>query len=173
MSLKSFDKFCERMILAEPGSECDKEIFDERQKQIRSKLGIEAMTICLISIFINAMFWEIFVRWSEHQFTAILLIAMLCMLYWLIRCAAKGCLATIGDNKIAQKGTLITTIVVCALNLIRNLFTTIDDGILTENGVLSDEFMFTLTFVIGITSSVFSLCVIHHTEKISESEEPK
>lgn len=173
MSLKSFDKFCENLILAEPCSKRDKEVFDERQKQIRSKLGIEAMTICLISIFINAMFWEIFVRWSENQFAANLLIGMLCALYFLIRCAAKGCLATIGDNKIVQKGTLIVTSVVCTLNLIRNLFTTIDDGILTEDGVFSDEFIFTLTFLIGIISSVFSLCVIRHTEKSTESEESK
>ena len=43
MSLKSFDKFCERMILAEPGSE--KEIYDERQKQIRTQLTVEALTV--------------------------------------------------------------------------------------------------------------------------------
>lgn len=173
MSLKSFDKFCEQLILAEPGSKRDKEVFDERQKQIRSKLGIEAMTVCLMIIFINSMFWELFVRWSEHQFAAILLIGMICLFYWMIRCAIKGCLATIGDNKIAQKSTSIMTIAVCSLNLIRPLLATIDDGILTEDGVLSDNFVFTLIFIIGIITAIFSIFVIRHTEKSMESEESK
>ena len=41
MSLKSFDKFCERLILSEPGSQ--KEVFDERQNVMRSRLAIEAL----------------------------------------------------------------------------------------------------------------------------------
>lgn len=48
MSMKSFDKFCERIILAEPGSQ--KEIFDERQRQQRTQLTVEALrcvgTVC-------------------------------------------------------------------------------------------------------------------------------
>lgn len=55
MSLKSFDKFCERMILAEPGSE--KEIYDERQKQIRTQLTVEALTVfgamSMLAVMIN------------------------------------------------------------------------------------------------------------------------
>jgi len=43
MSMKSFDKFCERIILAEPGSQ--KEIFDERQRQQRTQLTVEALLI--------------------------------------------------------------------------------------------------------------------------------
>lgn len=56
MSMKSFDKFCERMITAEPGSE--KEIFDERQNVMRMRLAIEALLICVGLIFINSIIAE-------------------------------------------------------------------------------------------------------------------
>lgn len=56
MSLKSFDKFCERMILAEPGSQ--KEIFDERQKIVRSRITIEALLIFGCSAILNCMIME-------------------------------------------------------------------------------------------------------------------
>lgn len=47
MSMKSFDKFCEKMILGEPGSE--KEIFDERQKQLRTHILVQSLVIYAIA----------------------------------------------------------------------------------------------------------------------------
>lgn len=172
MSLKSFDKFCENLILAEPGSKRDKEVFDERQKQIRLRLGIEAMAVCLIAILVNSVFSESFVRWSEHQFSAIFLIIMLSLLYWAIRSAVKGCLVAV-DNKRAQKGSSIMMIFIFGLNLLRYLVTIFDEGIYTSDGILSDDFVFTLTLVVGVLCGVFSLCAIRRAEKSSESEESK
>lgn len=168
MSMKSFDKFCERLILAEPNSE--KAVFDERQNQIRLRLGIEAMAVCLTAILINAMFSELFVRWSEHQFSAILLIAVLCLFYWLIRCAASSCWVAVG-NKHVQKSSSIMLIFIFSLNLSRNLFTVIEEGIFAADGTLSDEFVFTSAFVTGILCGIFSLCVIRRAEKTNESNE--
>lgn len=169
MSMKSFDKFCERLILAEPNSECEKEVFDERQKQIRLRLGLEAMTVCLMAVLINAMFSEHFVRWSEHQFTAIMLIMVLCLVYWMIRCTASGCWVVV-VNKRAQRNSSIMMIFIFSLNLIRYIIDIFEDGIFAADGTLSDEFMFALTFVIGILCGIFSLCVIRRAEKTNESE---
>ncbi len=58
MSMKSFDKFCERLILAEPGSE--KEVFDERQRLIQQRLAVEALLIYVGVTLINTMMMEIF-----------------------------------------------------------------------------------------------------------------
>lgn len=167
MSMKSFDKFCERLILAEPNSE--KEVFDERQKQIRLRLGIEAMAVCITAVLINSFFSEIFVRWSEHQFTVICLIMVLCLFYWMIRCMASGCWVAVG-NKHVQKYSSIMTIFIFTLNLLRNLFIVIEEGIFAADGTLSDEFVFTLALVTGIICGIFSLCVIRRAEKTNESE---
>lgn len=170
MSMKSFDKFCERLILAEPNSE--KEIFDERQNQIRLRLGIEAMAVCLMAVLINTMFSELFVRWSEHQFSVISLIMVLCLFYWMIRCTASGCWVVV-VNRRTQKNSAIMAIFVFSLNLVRYIIDVFEDGIFAADGTLSDEFVFALALVTGIICGIFSLCVIHRAEKTNESEETK
>lgn len=169
MSMKSFDKFCERLILAEPNSEPEKEVFDERQKQIRLRLGIEAMAVCIMAILINVFFSEYFVRWSEHQFAAILLIMVLCLFYWLIRCAASGCWVAV-VNKRAQRSSSIMMICIFLLNLLRYPVTIYEEGIFAADGTLSDEFVLALTLIVGILCGIFSLCVIRRAEKTNESE---
>lgn len=168
MSMKSFDKFCERLILAEPNSE--KAVFDERQNQIRLRLGIEAMTVCITAVLINSFFSEHFVRWSEHQFTVISLIMVLCLFYWMIRCAANGCWVVV-VNKHTQKNSAILAIFVFSLNLVRYIIDVFENGIFAADGTLSDEFVFMLALSTGILCGIFSLCVIRRAEKTNESNE--
>ena len=98
MSMKSFDKFCEKLITAEPGSE--KEIFDERQSVMRMRLAIEALLICVGLIFINGVISEMIIerQWAEYMSVVNLLFAVLCVLWWIIRCAAKGCLVAVSGR---------------------------------------------------------------------------
>lgn len=172
MSLKSFDKFCEKLILGDPNqSEHQKEIFDERQKIIRSKLGIEALFICVGATLVNAFISDMLFHWSEHQFIAIMLITSLSLFYWIIRCAACGCLVSV-ENRQVQKNSTVIMIAIGVLNIIRYLFDVIEKGFFAADGVLSDECLFTLSFAVLIISAVFTLCAICHSEK-NESEESK
>ena len=63
MSLKSFDKFCENMIKGEPVD--NKEIFDERQKMVRSRLAMEAMTVYVCLSLLASMSYEFIYQWAE------------------------------------------------------------------------------------------------------------
>ncbi len=96
MSLKSFDKFCEKMILAEPGSE--KEVYDERQKQIRTQLTIEALKVYGAMSMLAVMINEMAYTWCENCFPVMVLCAALAFGWWVIRNAVKGSLFGVSGN---------------------------------------------------------------------------
>ena len=89
MSMKSFDKFCERIILAEPGSQ--KEIFDERQRQQRTQLTVEALLIYCAAAALCVLMNEVF-GFLESSFSGMVFIAAAAFLWWNIRALVKGCL---------------------------------------------------------------------------------
>lgn len=169
MSMKSFDKFCERMITAEPGSE--KEIFDERQNVMRMRLAIEALFICVCLILINGIVTEMVVKyqWAEYMMTADLLFAVLSMLWWIIRCAVKGCLVAV-SGRIAQKTAAVMSVLVGASNGLRYAIDIGEDDFLIKDGRLSTEFMFLLCFALMIACGIFIFTAVRREEKREETE---
>ena len=87
MSMKSFDKFCERIILAEPGSQ--KEIFDERQRQQRTQLTVEALLIYCAASALCVLLNEDF-GFLESSFSGMVFIAAAAFLWWNIRALVNG-----------------------------------------------------------------------------------
>ena len=167
--MKSFDKFCERMITAEPGSE--KEIFDERQSVMRMRLAIEALFLCIGLIFINGVISEMINnrQWAEYMSTVNLLFAVLCMLWWIIRCAAKGCLVAV-SGRIAQKTTAVMSVLVGGLNGLRYAFDIGEEDFVIKDGRLSADFVFLICFALMIACGVFMFTAIRREEKREETE---
>ena len=106
MSLKSFDKLCERMILGEPGSR--KEILDERQKIARTQIGVETLAIFSCLTFINSLVMDLLYQWADGYAPPMLVFFMLCMIYFNFRCFFKGCL--IGINGGYQANSRLFTL---------------------------------------------------------------
>lgn len=100
MSLKSFDKFCEDMILGKTGAE--KEIFDERQNQVRTKLTIEALVVYVVSVLVNSFIMELLYQWCESFCISMVLLAAICYLYWIVRNAVKGSLFGVKGTRSAK-----------------------------------------------------------------------
>lgn len=170
MSLRSFDKFCERLILAEQGSE--KEIFDERQNVIRSRLAIEALLVYVGLTIVNSMVTELFYQWAESLMTVTLLFAVICLLWWEIRCAFKECMLAV-SGRYAQKISAVMAIFIGALNGLRYVFDIGEEDYFVTDGKLSGDFVFALCFLLMIGCGIFMLCVMRHEEKRNESEEEK
>lgn len=168
MSLKSFDKFCERLILAEPSSE--KEIFDERQNVMRSRLAIEALLIYMGLTLVNSMVTELFYQWAESMMTVTLLFMVICLLWWEIRCAVKGCMLAV-SGRYAQKTSAVMIVVIGALNGFRYVFDICEEGYFVTDGKLSGDFVFALCFLLMIGCGIFMLCVMRHEEKSKGDEE--
>lgn len=168
MSMKSFDKFCEKLITAEPGSE--KEIFDERQNVMRMRLAIEALLICIGLIFVNGVISEMIIerQWAEYMSAVNLLFVVLCVLWWIIRCAAKGCLVAV-SGRIAQKTSAVMSILVGVLNGVRYALDFGEEDFFIKDGKLSADFVFLICFVLMIVCGVFLFTAIRREEKREES----
>lgn len=169
MSMKSFDKFCERMITAEPGSE--KEIFDERQNVMRMRLAIEALLICVCLILITGIVTEMIIerQWAEYMSTVNLLFIVLCVLWWEIRCAVKGCLVAV-SGRITQKLSAVMSVLVGALNGLRYALDIGEEDFLIKDGKLSADFVFLICFALMIACGVFMFTAIRREEKREEAE---
>ncbi|MCM1165225.1 MAG: hypothetical protein NC299_06375 [Lachnospiraceae bacterium] len=168
MSMKSFDKFCEKMILAEPSSQ--KEIFDERQNVMRSRLAIEALLIYVGLTVVNSMVMEIFYQWAESWMTVMMLFMVICLAWWSVRCAVKGCLLPVSGRE-AQKYSAVISIFVGALNMLRYIFNIGEEDYFVKNGRLTGDFVFALSFLLLICVGIFILCVMRREEKQSKDGE--
>ena len=170
MSLKSFDKFCESLIMGEPKSQ--KEIFDERQKIVRSRITIEALLIFGCSTIVNCIIMEECYKWAESQLAAMALLMAVCLLYWQVRCAAKGCM--IGTNgKYPQTATGIYIIFMGGVGLLRFIDKFGEPDFIIKDGALSKDFIFVVVMLIFLAVGIFTLCVIRHENKREERSEEK
>lgn len=170
MSMKSFDKFCERLILAEPGSQ--KEIFDERQNIMRLKISVEALLIFGGSVFLNCFIMEEGYKWAESQLAAMMLLMTACMLYWQIRCAAKGCM--IGTNgKFQQTYSGVFIIFMTVLMFFRGMDKIGEPDFIIKDGALSKDFIVMIVIFMYMALGIFTLCAVRHENKRGEGEEEK
>ncbi len=106
MSLKSFDKFCEKIINGEPVD--NKEIFDERQERVRTK-GLIIALVCFGSLCaMNTLFMECGMCWSKSYFMPMTIFMALCYLGFLLYNARRGSLFGInGTSKAAMTASFL------------------------------------------------------------------
>ena len=154
MSLKSFDKFCEKMITGETGSQ--KEIYDERQNQIRSKLAIEALLIALGLSMLSVMINDLGFHWSETSFVAMALCGAIAYLWYVLRNAYKGTLCGIKGSEVKYNGFIIA--VECVTYILISLDDMEEFGII-KNGCLSNQFIMIIALGLMLISSTVMLIV--------------
>ncbi len=166
MSLKSFDKFCENMILAAPGSQ--KEVFDERQNQVRSALTIEALIICVLLSMGLVAFNEMLLRWCEECFPLIMFSVTLSFLWSVIRCAAKDCLFGVKGS-----GTMVMALVICinCLHIFVRCLPDVDEPFIINNGLVTTEFVMLVSAFIMLASFVVVLILNHHRKKKQSTDD--
>lgn len=90
MSLKSFDKFCEKMINGEPVE--TKDIFDERQSVLRTRITMQAMKLFIVLTCLNIVITECGPQWCESMIAPTVLFYEISYMFWLIKNACKGSL---------------------------------------------------------------------------------
>lgn len=148
MSLKSFDKFCESIILNDPKSR--KEIFDERQRQIRNKITLESLLIYVTAVFVNTAIMENAYMWCESYTAPMLLLMFVCCFYWVIRNAAKGTLFGV-NGTYSNKFTGVYGMFMSVMFGISAAFKVEEGEEFISGGVVSESLLilviFALTFV--------------------------
>lgn len=169
MSLKSFDKFCEKIIMGEPEPINRKEIFDERQNQVRQKLIIEALTVFGAAVSLNTLIMECGTKWCEGYFAPIVLLAALCYMYWLIRVVKKGALFGVeGTVKAERTASILIGMSVMYVFII--FFNDDRDIYIVRDGMLSEFFIFIMFFVIALVSGIVTLALAHKEKKRAAAE---
>ena len=160
MSLKSFDKFCEKLILTEPGSE--KIIYDERQKIMQMKIGIETLVIFGAAAVLNCLVMDLIYQYAESYTAPIVLIMLFCAFYHNLRCAAKDCL--IGIN---GEGALRNSSYTCiGMGIVLSLqYVFKEEHFIIVNGQLSDDFVFLITTIAAVVFGVTMLILVSRIRK--------
>ncbi len=164
MSLKSFDKFCEKMILGEPASE--KEIMDERQKIQRMRIGIETLVIFSCLTFINCLIMDLSYQWAESYSAPILLFFMICMIYFQIRCFSAGCMIGI-NGTFKAKFVAFYAIFMGAVFLLSRDWA---ENPLFEHGKMTDSGAALITWILFIIYGIVSLILVKITQKNEKKE---
>lgn len=167
MSLKSFDKFCEDMILKQPGSE--KMIFDERQKIVRMRLAIEALTVFGSAVLVNCLIMDLAYQYAETYSAPMLVIMVLCAFYYTFRCAAKDCLVGISGEK-ALKWSAGYAAFMGVLMMLKFIFDTDEERVLFTGGKLGDDLCFMMVWILAILYGITTLILINLCTKRKERE---
>lgn len=177
MSLKSFDKMCENMILGTPGSA--KDIFDERQNQVRAKLMIEVFQLYAVLTFIALIIYEAGYPYCESVVAILAFCAAVCYMWWVIRNLFCG--SIFGVKYTQTHYTAWTLLAEC----IMFIFLVLDDTLFADeqeqieqsknffinDGRLSEEIVFIAALAIMIISSVTVLIAVRRKKKEEAAED--
>lgn len=171
MSMKSFDKFCEKMVNNEPLNE--KAIFDERQNQLRQKYTIEALYVFGGCTFLNTLIMECGLQWSESYAMPMVIFAVISYLYWIIRNAAKGTLFGVnGTRAVSSTGFVCTALGACYFPLILPQSVENWDTFFISNGMIGEHFLLTIADALYFGVGIAVLIATHKYKKsLRESSE--
>ncbi len=163
MSMKSFEKFCEAMI--NPDKDKNQEIFDERQKQMQLHIVIESLVIFVMIMFVHCFISDFFVKWSESTMFPMLLYAMICVIYYIIRSGVKGCFVGV-NGAVARYVPAGVCILLGFMNGFREILELSDDGwAVVKEGLVSDHLISCAAFALMLISGVITIIFISKSEK--------
>ena len=162
MSLKSFDKFLENYILGQPNNK--KEIMDERQKIARTHILVETLIIFSGLSFISNFVMDLWYRWAESYASPMLIFFMLCMIYFNIRCFAKGCLIGINGGK-AITFTAAYPIFMGVMMGAKYLIGNEEYSSLFADGKLTDDFCFIAAWILFVVYGVLTIILAKADKK--------
>lgn len=166
MSLKSFDKFCERLILAEPGSE--KDIFDERQTLIRERITFNSVLLFAGLSSVNAFTMDCGFQWCGMYFAPMILFYVVSYIYWIIANACKDSLFGVKGTGFV-KANAISMIIISGGNLLIKALDEEEFSII-KNGMLSVEFIGAIAFTLLLITGIVALVLAHRYEKAQKDQ---
>lgn len=163
MSLKSFDKFCEKMILAEPGSE--KEIFDERQKQIQGHLVIQSMIFFILLMLAHCIVSDLIYKWSESNLVPFLMFAMFSVIFYIIKAGIKGCYVGVngGVARYIPAGMCIAMGILNGFRAFLKLYE--GEFAAVKNGVVTDNLLELCAWLLMMVSGLLTFFFINKSER--------
>ncbi len=164
MSLKSFDKFCEKMIMNEPMSM--KDIFDERQNQLRQKILSRAFMVFAYSSTLNTLIMECGLQWCESYFGAAMIFAAVSYIYYLAACSKADALVGINGAH-GLKFLAVYMIMTGPITFLKFVYEDYEAGknFFIHDGMLSDDFTMIIVYILGMLCGITALLLLHKYKK--------
>ncbi|MCM1165227.1 MAG: hypothetical protein NC299_06365 [Lachnospiraceae bacterium] len=166
MSLKSFDKFCEKMILGQPA---EREIMDERQKIARTQIAVEALTAFSALSFVNSLVMDVCYRWAESCAAPMVIFMFLCLIYYNIRCFAKGCLVGVNGGK-ALIPSAVSTIFMSVMMGVKYAFDADEERFLFADGKITDNFCFLAGWILFFVYGIVTIILVKASKKSDKED---
>lgn len=167
MSLKSFDDFCAKMVNNEPLSQ--KEILDERQKAVRSRITFIAVLIFGCLSVVNTVIMDAGLKWCEMFSAPMMWFFIASYIYWLIANALSGSLFGVEGTLYAKKNGWLMIFI----SGIDGLTIAFDNKGITiaKNGMLTVKFMLVVFLVLSLLSGIITLLLAHRYNKPKDEDE--
>lgn len=161
MSMKTFDKFCEKMILGEPGSE--KEVFDERQKQLRTQILVQSLVIYAVVSALCVMLNEL-IGFVESSFSGMAFCAGAVYLWWVISLAAKDCMFGVSGKQVLYNALIAIALVPAYIIM---MLPDEDEPTLAivKNGALTERFVILAALLLYIIATVIIIATYFRNKR--------
>lgn len=170
MSLKSFDDFCARIVNNDPIQE--KEIFDERQCIVRSRITIRALQAFAAMAGLNILIMECGPQWCESYVLSTAILAAAAYLYWVIANARRGSL--FGVNGAGSAAVQASAFLVDGLLIPFVLFDNEEGDLLTNfffrNGMVSEYLAAAIAGVLLIIGAAVMMSEVHRYNKAKKKD---
>ena len=167
MSLKSFDDFCARMVNNEPIQQ--KEIFDERQKLVRSQLTIRALWTFVIAACVNIIVMECGPQWCESAVLSTAVLGAAAYMYWVIANARRDTLFGIGNSSTTNTAMLFVDGLLIPIMFINRDEGDKTAGFFFRNGLVSENLLAIIGGVLLIIAAAVMSSSYYHHQKAEKS----
>lgn len=171
MSLKSFDDFCAKMVNNEPIQK--KEILDERQSIVRSRITIRALRAFVIMAVVNLFVMECGPQWCESWVLSTAIFGAIAYLYWVAANARHGSLFGInGTSEVAMQVVFLITdgimipLLVCIDGDNADFFT----NFFIRNGMVSEYVAGTFSCLLLIVSAIVMAVNIRKSKRENKNQ---
>lgn len=163
MSLKSFDDFCAKMINGELVQQ--KDIFDERQTLVRSRITIRALWIFIFTACLNILIMECGLQWCESYVLSTAIFGAAANLYWVIDNARCGTLFGINGTASATTQAAMFFGDALLIPLILNNEEADLSSFFFHNNMISEYFAVIIAGVLLIISSAITMSSAYRYRK--------
>lgn len=170
MNLKSFDKFCENIIMGEPKNE--KDIFDERQNQLRGKLICEGFQLYAVLSYLALIIYEAGYAYCDSVIAILAFCAAVSYLWWVLRGLHYGCIIGIKFTQTTNSAAMIAVEMVLFGFITFNNFSKdrqLGESFFVNNGQLTKHFVTVIAMAIMIIASVITLVAVSRHQKAEKS----
>lgn len=163
MSVKEFDKMCENMIKGKM-TPVEKQFYDERQKNLRLKFVIMALSVFGFLLSANTFFMEKIVQWVSYG-SSVLIFAAVALAVFVVGASLTGSFFAVNTSGSFTRVIMVIYVVLFLAQALTRL-----DGaeMAVVDGMLSDNIASVICLALVAVSGIFAVAAYRVQKKRAE-----